>query len=89
MEKRWVIYDFVNDELASSVAYPSYGEALADANEIDNCIVICLGEVAPSPDPEEYICCIKRGLKIQMEDVPEDLADDECLCNKCYEEDNN
>jgi hypothetical protein len=40
--KLWVIYDFDMKELATTAVYDSYGEAVADANELNNVLVLPL-----------------------------------------------
>lgn len=34
----------------------------------------------------EKIKCIRCGISITMEVVPEDLCEEEEMCNKCYDE---
>lgn len=47
---RYVLYDFDADELATTTVYSSYEEAAADANELDNVMVVALNVGSPEPD---------------------------------------
>lgn len=53
MAERWVIYDYDFDELATKTAYSSYVEAREDADQLDNVIVVSLGDVAPESCEDE------------------------------------
>ena len=65
--KRYVLYDFDADDLATAMVYDTYSEAADDASQLDNVIVIPLliegvtiggGE----PDGEDEPCeCEKPG----------------------------
>ena len=67
IKKRYVLYDFDADELATSMVYDTYAEAADDASQLDNVLVIPLviegvtiggGE----PDGEDEPCaCEKPG----------------------------
>jgi len=53
MGKRWAIYDHDADEMATTTTYETYEDAIPDANELDNSLIVCLGDVQPDPDPED------------------------------------
>jgi hypothetical protein len=53
MAKRWAIYDYDTDELVTTLVYPSYEEAAAAADRLDNALVVALGDVFPDSEPPE------------------------------------
>ncbi|HUE69822.1 MAG TPA: hypothetical protein VMP01_02940, partial [Pirellulaceae bacterium] len=52
-ERRWVLYDFDADQLATTNTYGSYQDAADDADLLNNVIVVRLAIGIPTTDDDE------------------------------------
>ncbi len=48
---RYILYDYDADELATTYVYKDYDEAVCDANDLDNVLIIPI-EVEPTDEPD-------------------------------------
>jgi len=53
MARRWAIYDFDADEMATTTVYASPEDAFQDAFDLDNGMIVCLGHVQRDPEDDE------------------------------------
>lgn len=65
---RYVLYDFDLDDLATTMVYPSYEEAKADASELDNVLILRL--------PVSNELATLRELAVRLSDSADDTGCD-------------
>lgn len=85
MADRWVIYDYDQDELATTNAYASYDEARGDADQLSNVTVVRLIDVAPDADADAEP--ISEGYDPETcEHAPHEDCLNCMICGQCRED---